>query len=48
MRSISSTKQHPGLILRFGGHAAAAGLSIRAEDFETFRQRFDTPAASVC
>jgi len=35
-------KQHPGLILRFGGHAAAAGLSIRAEDFETFRQRFDT------
>ena len=35
-------KQHPGLILRFGGHAAAAGLSIRAPDFEAFRQRFDT------
>jgi single-stranded-DNA-specific exonuclease len=34
-------KQHPGLILRFGGHAAAAGLSIRAPDFERFRAQFD-------
>ncbi len=35
-------KHNPGLILRFGGHAAAAGLSIRAPDFATFRERFDT------
>jgi single-stranded-DNA-specific exonuclease len=34
-------KRHPGLVVRFGGHAAAAGLSIRAPDFELFRERFD-------
>jgi len=34
-------KRHPGLIVRFGGHAVAAGLSIRAPHFELFRQRFD-------
>jgi single-stranded-DNA-specific exonuclease len=34
-------KRHPGLIMRFGGHAAAAGLSIRASHFEQFRERFD-------
>lgn len=34
-------KRHPGLILRFGGHAAAAGLSIREADFERFRTAFD-------
>jgi len=34
-------KRHPGLILRFGGHAAAAGLSIRAEAFAAFRDAFD-------
>ncbi|OGA21405.1 MAG: single-stranded-DNA-specific exonuclease RecJ, partial [Betaproteobacteria bacterium RIFCSPLOWO2_02_FULL_67_26] len=27
---------HPGLILRFGGHAAAAGLALREGDFERF------------
>ena len=35
-------KQHPGLLLRFGGHAAAAGLAIRAQQFERFREAFDT------
>jgi len=34
-------KRHPGLILRFGGHAAAAGLSIRTEAFASFRDAFD-------
>jgi single-stranded-DNA-specific exonuclease len=29
-------KRHPGLILRFGGHAAAAGLSIAACRLEDF------------
>lgn len=32
---------HPGLILRFGGHAMAAGLSLPESAFETFAQRFD-------
>jgi single-stranded-DNA-specific exonuclease len=35
-------KRQPGLILRFGGHAAAAGLSIRPADFARFRTAFDT------
>lgn len=28
---------HPGLILKFGGHAMAAGLSIQQKDFEIFK-----------
>jgi len=31
----------PGVILKFGGHAMAAGLSIRAEAFEAFREAFE-------
>ena len=31
----------PGTILKFGGHAMAAGLSIKADDFERFRQAFE-------
>ncbi len=34
-------KRQPGLLLRFGGHAAAAGLSIREADFARFRDAFD-------
>jgi len=34
-------KRAPGLILRFGGHAAAAGLTIRAEGLAQFRQLFE-------
>ncbi|MCL9781046.1 single-stranded-DNA-specific exonuclease RecJ [Vibrio sp. S4M6] len=33
--------QHPGMILKFGGHAMAAGLSIKEENFERFSQLFD-------
>ena len=33
---------HPGLILKFGGHAMAAGLSIRKSDFVEFKQAFET------
>ncbi len=36
------SKQAPDLILKFGGHAMAAGLTIRAADFERFRALFDT------
>ncbi|GAB7126927.1 single-stranded-DNA-specific exonuclease RecJ [Silvimonas sp. JCM 19000] len=35
------SKRHPGLILKFGGHAMAAGLSLRPGDFETFQQAFE-------
>ena len=34
-------KRHPGLVLRFGGHAMAAGLSVRRTDLETFRTAFE-------
>ena len=35
------TKRHPGLILRFGGHAAAAGLTILSKDFAVFTDAFE-------
>jgi len=40
-------KREPGLLLRFGGHAAAAGLTIREGDFEVFRSAFDTILRSL-
>ena len=33
--------RHPGLIQKFGGHAAAAGLTLRESDFERFRSSFE-------
>ncbi|MDA0148629.1 single-stranded-DNA-specific exonuclease RecJ [Vibrio sp. LaRot3] len=33
--------QNPGLILKFGGHAMAAGLSIEEKNFERFSRLFD-------
>ncbi|HVS25898.1 MAG TPA: single-stranded-DNA-specific exonuclease RecJ [Burkholderiales bacterium] len=35
------TKRHPGLILKFGGHAAAAGLTLYEKDFESFARIFE-------
>ncbi|MGA8784969.1 MAG: single-stranded-DNA-specific exonuclease RecJ [Polaromonas sp.] len=32
------TKRHPGVLLRFGGHAMAAGCTIAEENFEVFEQ----------
>lgn len=40
-------KRHPGLILKFGGHAAAAGLSIRQNDFEKFSLAFEETVAAL-
>ncbi|OGT73483.1 MAG: single-stranded-DNA-specific exonuclease RecJ [Gammaproteobacteria bacterium RIFCSPLOWO2_12_47_11] len=50
-RSISSVhirdvldtiaSQHPGIISKFGGHAMAAGLTIRESDLEQFKVVFD-------
>ncbi|WP_246624689.1 single-stranded-DNA-specific exonuclease RecJ [Oceanobacter mangrovi] len=37
-------KRYPGLMLKFGGHAMAAGLTLQAGGFERFSQAF----ASVC
>ena len=31
-------KRHPGVLLRFGGHAMAAGCTIDEENFDTFEQ----------
>ncbi len=33
-------RQNPGLVLKFGGHAMAAGLSIKPEDFWHFKRAF--------
>lgn len=33
-------KRAPGLLLRFGGHAMAAGATIREDDFPRFRELF--------
>ena len=35
------SKRHPALIKKFGGHAAAAGLSIAEADFENFVAAFE-------
>ena len=35
---------NPGLIIKFGGHAMAAGLSIKADKFEAFKEALDTYA----
>jgi len=35
------SKRSPALIQKFGGHAMAAGLTLRQEDFETFQQEFE-------
>ena len=38
---------HPGLIMKFGGHAAAAGLTIQESDFERFRAAFEATARAL-
>jgi single-stranded-DNA-specific exonuclease len=40
-------KRHPGLILRFGGHAAAAGLSIPASRLGNFAAAFEETVRSL-
>ena len=56
-RSISSlhlrdaldliTKRHPDLIIKFGGHAMAAGLSIKQANFSAFQNAFETVARDL-
>lgn len=40
------SKHAPSLIQKFGGHAMAAGLTIRAEDFEAFQVAFEAVGKS--
>jgi single-stranded-DNA-specific exonuclease len=40
-------KRDPGLILRFGGHAAAAGLTLREPDFDRFARGFEAVAREL-
>ncbi|MEY3742996.1 MAG: hypothetical protein RLZZ541_51, partial [Pseudomonadota bacterium] len=41
------SKQQPDLILKFGGHAMAAGLTIKQLDFELFNQSFEAVVKSL-
>ena len=41
------SKRHPDLILKVGGHAMAAGLTIPEQGLETFRQVFEEVSASL-
>jgi single-stranded-DNA-specific exonuclease len=41
------SKRAAGLILRFGGHAQAAGLSLREADLPVFRDLFEKTAAEL-
>jgi single-stranded-DNA-specific exonuclease len=36
------SKQHPGLLLKFGGHAMAAGLTIKGCDVARFSEAFES------
>src|SRR5450830_1353511 len=41
------SKKQPELLLRFGGHAMAAGLSIRGTDFDLFNTSFEAVVTSL-
>lgn len=41
------SKHQPDLILKFGGHAMAAGLTIRGDDFELFKHGFEAVVRSL-
>ncbi len=40
-------KMHPDLLMRFGGHAAAAGVTIRERDFERFALAYEQVAREM-
>ena len=41
------SKRHPSLIIKFGGHAAAAGLSIAETDFNDFVAAFEKVSSEL-
>ena len=38
------SKRHPGVLVKFGGHAMAAGCTLNEEDFDTFDEAFQRVA----
>lgn len=40
-------KRHPGMLIKFGGHAMAAGLTLPAERLEEFRDALEEAVASL-
>ncbi len=42
------SKRHPGIILKFGGHAMAAGLTLREDAYEVFLEGFDAAVKELC
>lgn len=40
-------KREPGLLVKFGGHAAAAGLTLRRADLPRFAEAFETVAREL-
>ena len=40
-------KRHPDLLKRFGGHAAAAGLTLREDDLPVFESAFEAVARAL-
>ncbi|WP_282109811.1 single-stranded-DNA-specific exonuclease RecJ [Shewanella algicola] len=38
---------HPGMITKFGGHAMAAGLSLKADTFEQFKHAYDNAVRDI-
>lgn len=45
LQSIATRR--PEMIEKFGGHAMAAGMTLRREEFETFRQMFEESVREV-
>jgi single-stranded-DNA-specific exonuclease len=41
------SKRNPGLLLKFGGHAAAAGLTIHLNNFDKFQNAFEETARNL-
>lgn len=41
------SKHQPDLLLKFGGHAMAAGLTIKSEDFDLFKVSFEAVVRSL-
>ncbi len=41
------SKRHPHLLQKFGGHAMAAGLSLREEHFDEFKSAFEAVTQSL-
>jgi single-stranded-DNA-specific exonuclease len=44
---VEIERRCPGLLIKFGGHAMAAGATIRGDGFELFRETFEAVASAV-